>query len=88
MILNKLSIGDWNDWSLNFYLQSLRLKIFIEDNWVENLGKNYKRKEGDARNTCPILHHMLHAVLFFGHNLCVLAPNDSRFIRKVLMTII
>jgi len=36
-----------------------------------------------ARNTCTILHHTLHANLFFGHNFCVLAPNDSRFREKV-----
>jgi len=41
-----------------------------------------------ARNTSTILRHTLHTDLFFGHNFCVLAPNDSRFIEKVLMTII
>jgi len=30
-----------------------------------------------ARNTYTILHHSLHVDLFFGHNFCVLAPNDS-----------
>jgi len=33
-----------------------------------------------AKKTCPILRHTLHADLFFGHNFCILAPNDSRFV--------
>jgi len=40
-----------------------------------------------ARNICPILCHTLRADMFFGHNFWFLAPNDSRFIGKVLMTI-
>jgi len=39
------------------------------------------------RNTCTILDHTLRVDLFFSHNFCVLSPNDSRFIGKVLMTI-
>jgi len=41
----------------------------------------------NARNTCTILWHTLRVDLFFGHNFCILSPNDSKFIRKVLMTI-
>jgi len=41
----------------------------------------------NARNTCPIFRHTRHADLFFGHKFCVLCPNGSRFIGKVLMTI-
>jgi len=41
-----------------------------------------------ARKTCSILPHTLHADMFFGHKFCVLAPNDSKFIGWVLMTII
>lgn len=41
-----------------------------------------------ARYTSPILRHTLHIDLFFGHDFCVLAPNDLRFLGKVLMTII
>jgi len=33
-----------------------------------------------TRKTCPILRHTLHAHLFFGHNFCVLAPNDSKYV--------
>jgi len=54
-----------------------RFQVILNINWVI------------ARDTsCPILHHTMCTDLFFGHNLCVFAPNDLRFIGKVLMTII
>jgi len=46
-----------------------------------------KHHRVNARNTCTILRHSLRADLFFGHNFCILTPNDSRIIDKVLMTI-
>jgi len=42
----------------------------------------------NARITCTILRYTLRDDLFFSHNFCILSPNDSRFIGKVLMTII
>jgi len=42
----------------------------------------------NVRNTYTIARHMVHSDLFLGYNFCLLCPNRSRFIGKVLMTII
>jgi len=41
-----------------------------------------------ARNTYTVLHHSLHIDLFFSRNFFILTQNDSKFLDKVLMTII
>jgi len=42
---------------------------------------NFRIRRGViAEKTRPILRQTLHIDLFFGHNFCVLTPNDSRFI--------
>jgi len=54
--------------------------------------KDSKKHGGNSRvnaiNTCTIFRHPLRADLFFGHNFCVFGPNGSRFVGKVILTII